>query len=64
MDIKLVPMQKEHIELVREWRNSKEVSQYMYTENYISLEAQKEWFDFISNSDFATLPHLIGSFSL
>ena len=51
MDIELVPMQKDHIEVVRKWRNSKEVSQYMYTEDIISSEAQQKWFEFISKSD-------------
>ena len=51
MDIELIPMKEDHIELVRKWRNSKEVSQYMYTEDIISFEAQKKWFEFISNSD-------------
>ena len=50
-DIELIPIKDDHIELVRKWRNSKEVSQYMYTEDVISSESQKEWFKYISNSD-------------
>ena len=49
MDIKLVPLTEIDIELVRNWRNSKEVSKYMYTENEISSEQQKKWFDSIQN---------------
>lgn len=43
-DIELVPLAEEDIELVREWRNSPEVSQYMYTEDTISREQQEKWF--------------------
>jgi UDP-4-amino-4,6-dideoxy-N-acetyl-beta-L-altrosamine N-acetyltransferase len=50
-DIELIPMTDDHIELVRKWRNSKEVSQYMYTEDNISAESQKKWFDYISSSN-------------
>ena len=43
-DIELVPLTEEDIELVREWRNSPEVSQYMYTEDIITKEQQEKWF--------------------
>lgn len=43
-DIELVPLAEEDIELVREWRNSPEVSQYMYTEDTITREQQENWF--------------------
>lgn len=44
-DITLTPLKEEDIELVRQWRNSPEVSQYMYTENFISKEQQVKWFE-------------------
>ncbi len=44
-DIILKPLQYEDIELVRNWRNSEEVSQYMYTDSEISEERQKQWFE-------------------
>lgn len=47
-DIKLRELKAEDIEMVRNWRNSKEVSQYMYTENQITSEQQKKWFEKIS----------------
>jgi UDP-4-amino-4,6-dideoxy-N-acetyl-beta-L-altrosamine N-acetyltransferase len=50
MDIKLVDIKEEDLEQIRNWRNSKEVSQYMYTSNEISSEQQKKWFEKI-NSD-------------
>lgn len=52
-DIKLREFKAEDIEMVRNWRNSKEVSQYMYTENHISSEQQKLWFEKISKDSSA-----------
>jgi UDP-4-amino-4,6-dideoxy-N-acetyl-beta-L-altrosamine N-acetyltransferase len=48
MDIKLIPLKQDDIELVREWRNSNEVAQYMYTENHITKEQQQNWFESVS----------------
>jgi len=48
-DISLVPLKKEDIELVRSWRNSDEVSQYMYTDKKITAEEQEIWFENIKN---------------
>ena len=44
-DIKLIPLTKSDIELVRNWRNSSDVSQYMYTDSEISKKQQHIWFD-------------------
>lgn len=43
-DIILVPLAEEHLEQVRIWRNSPEVSQYMYTSPHINPEEQNKWF--------------------
>lgn len=43
-DIKLEKLTLDDIELVRTWRNSEEVSQYMYTDSIISQEDQENWF--------------------
>ena len=43
-DIKLVEVTKNDIELIRSWRNSPEVSSYMYSEDKITEEQQKAWF--------------------
>ncbi len=51
MDIDLIPLEEEHLEIVRNWRNSKEVSQYMYTDTFITEDAQKKWFKKISISE-------------
>lgn len=48
MDIELVPLKFEDLELVRNWRNSKDVAKYMYTENYITPEMQITWFNIVS----------------
>lgn len=46
-DIKLIPLTEDKLELVRTWRNSTEVSSYMYTESTITAEQQSKWFDSI-----------------
>jgi len=48
-DIRLEKLTIDDIELIRKWRNSPEVSQYMYSENYISEEEQRQWFNKIDN---------------
>ena len=50
-DIELVPLAKEDIELVRNWRNSPEVSQYMYTEDHITKEQQEKWYQKIQQEE-------------
>lgn len=45
MDINLVDITEGDIEMIRTWRNSKEVSQYMYTSEEITSEQQKKWFE-------------------
>lgn len=47
-DITLVPLCLEHLEMVRKWRNSQEVSAYMYTERHITEEDQIKWFNKVS----------------
>ena len=44
MDIKLVPIQQNDLEIIRNWRNSAEISQYMYTNDQISQQQQENWF--------------------
>jgi UDP-4-amino-4,6-dideoxy-N-acetyl-beta-L-altrosamine N-acetyltransferase len=43
-DISLNLLTVEDIELVRNWRNSDEVSPYMYDDSFISEEQQVNWF--------------------
>lgn len=43
-EIKLVPLSEADLETVRQWRNSPEVAQYMYTDDFISTEQQQAWF--------------------
>ena len=52
-DIKLRDITANDLEMIRNWRNSKEVSQYMYTENHITSEQQKAWFEKISKDQNA-----------
>lgn len=44
-DIKLINLEEEHLELVRNWRNSEDVTKYMYDEKYITVEQQTIWFN-------------------
>lgn len=48
-DISLSILQEGDIELIRKWRNSKDVYTYMYTEEEITKEQQKLWFNKIKN---------------
>ena len=43
-DIELINLNLDDIELVRKWRNSEEVSRYMYNDDKISPEQQEKWF--------------------
>lgn len=49
-DILLREITSEDLEMIRTWRNSKEVSDYMYTDEYISEQQQKEWFRNINHA--------------
>jgi UDP-4-amino-4,6-dideoxy-N-acetyl-beta-L-altrosamine N-acetyltransferase len=44
-DVLLTKLTAEDIELVRKWRNSKDVASYMYNEDYITKENQINWFN-------------------
>lgn len=44
LDIELKTVTKDDIELIRTWRNSKEVADYMYSNVSITKEQQEEWF--------------------
>ena len=48
-DIKFTLLTEQDIELVRSWRNSPEISQFMYTDDYISEENQQKWFNKIKD---------------
>lgn len=50
-DVKLRPIQKDDLEMVRNWRNSLEVSQYMYTDDLITREQQELWFEGLRDDD-------------
>ncbi len=47
--VKLKRVTLEDIEQVRLWRNQTEIANYMEYRNYITPEAQKEWFKTINN---------------
>lgn len=51
MDIKLRLFSEGDLEKVMNWRNSSEVAQYMYTEEIITIEQQRTWFEKIKNDE-------------
>jgi len=51
IDIVLKPLAKEDLEMVRSWRNSDEVSKYMYTDVKITAEQQEKWFEKVSGDN-------------
>jgi len=51
VQIKLLKLQESHIEKVRIWRNSEEISKYMFTDPVISPEEQKQWFKEIKKKE-------------
>jgi UDP-4-amino-4,6-dideoxy-N-acetyl-beta-L-altrosamine N-acetyltransferase len=44
MDLRLVPLAERHLEIVRAWRMSEDVSRWMFTDPVITPEGQREWF--------------------
>lgn len=48
-DIQLISVKKEDLELIRSWRNSPEVSAYMYTDKSITKEEQEAWYEKMRN---------------
>jgi RimJ/RimL family protein N-acetyltransferase len=47
--INLVRVQKEHIELIRVWRNDPKIRDHMFFKSEITAEMQRNWFHSISN---------------
>ena len=43
--IKLLPLKKDDLELVRFWRNSDKIKRYAKNKNYITKETHKKWFE-------------------
>lgn len=48
--VKLVQLTEDKIELVRKWRNSDKIRNYMEYRDHITPEMQKKWFDKISST--------------
>ncbi|CAL66986.1 UDP-4-amino-4,6-dideoxy-N-acetyl-beta-L-altrosamine N-acetyltransferase [Christiangramia forsetii] len=47
-DVNFIEINEDDLETIRTWRNSSEVSKYMYTDNLISSDQQESWFKKIS----------------
>ena len=50
-DVKLRAIDRNDLELIREWRSSPEVNKFMYTEVTSTKEQQQRWFDNIKKDD-------------
>ncbi|MBE6333918.1 MAG: GNAT family N-acetyltransferase [Bacteroidales bacterium] len=50
-EIRLTRLSEEKIELVRYWRNQKEIQQFMEYREYISEKMQRDWFRKINNEN-------------
>lgn len=49
--VRLDRLTEDKLELVRSWRNSPEVSRYMFSQDYITEEQQKKWYRKIDNEN-------------
>lgn len=47
--IRLIKLEQEHIELLRNWRNAEKISRYMEYREYITPEMQQLWFASLSD---------------
>jgi UDP-4-amino-4,6-dideoxy-N-acetyl-beta-L-altrosamine N-acetyltransferase len=43
-NLRLVPLSADHLETVRRWRSSDDVSRYMFTDPVLTPESQRAWF--------------------
>lgn len=48
-DIRFIRLREEDIDIVRKWRNSKEIAQFMEFRDFISEEMQQEWFESVDS---------------
>ena len=44
-------LEKNDIELLRQWRNAPSISQYMEYREHITPEMQEEWFESVNNNN-------------
>lgn len=51
MTLELVKVTIEDLEQIMNWRMNPEVTKYMYTDPILTLDKQKEWFEFIQNNE-------------
>ena len=49
--VSLEEVQEQHLEKIRNWRNSHAVSQYMYTNDHITEAQQRNWYASIQNNE-------------
>jgi len=59
MNIKLLKIRPEHLEKIRLWRMSQEVTKYMFTDPIISSENQNEWFKKVIQQDLLRMDWVI-----
>lgn len=60
--VRLIKLEREHIELLRNWRNAEKISRFMEYREHISPEMQQRWFEGLSNErDFYFMIEYRGS---
>lgn len=53
LDVTFAPLASAHLEMVRAWRNSASVAAFMYTDQHITADDQRAWFERVASSDTA-----------
>lgn len=43
--VRLIPLEKEHVETVKKWRNDEEIRKYFFNYHFINQVQQEEWFE-------------------
>ena len=51
VEMKWIKVKESHLAQILQWRTSKFVTQYMYTDIAFDLQKQKQWFENISNDE-------------
>lgn len=49
--VHLIPLDEEHIEMVRVWRNNQDIRKFYFSWQMISKSQQKKWYERYSNDD-------------
>ncbi|MCD8528575.1 MAG: GNAT family N-acetyltransferase [Chitinophagales bacterium] len=56
-EVKLMPLQEQDIEMLRQWRNDKKIAKHMFYQEHITKEMQQTWFQNIKKTDYYFIIH-------